>query len=275
MKRATSAVALLHHGHMTPEPTIRTDTPPFSPVTNGVIWAVLSAYARRLPDGPERHSARATAMSVYRAGIGGSHGAALVVAAELGLTRNSKITLIGVTLAQQLLERLDVPASPTPEPMLEKPMNDTQKSPDALHSLVAGMVAFYDYQLTVPEVRDAPNAGHIRELRETLLLMADEDQLSRADATLLLIAQRHQLTGITAVELGYPADPEHDAAVHTTLTTTGHLLKPYAALHGPQVQRVVNDLIQGHAPSGASDTATLLALTLNGIPRPQKPRARA
>ncbi|MBB5362489.1 hypothetical protein [Deinococcus humi] len=63
--------------------------------------------------------------------------------------------------------------------------------------------------------------------------------------------------------------------LHTTLTTTGQLLQPYAALHSVQVQRVVNDLVEGHAPRDASDVATLLALTLHGIPKRQRSRARA
>lgn len=239
----------------------------------GVQWAVLSAYARILPLGPRRTKARTLAWGCMP--LGGELGRALVLALDMGLTRHARPTPSGIALARALLANAGVPAPSPCSPMLEMPMNDTQKSPDALHSLIAGMVAFCDYQLTVPAVRDAPNVSHIRELRETLLLMADEQELGRAETTLLLIAQRHQLTGITAVELGYPADPEHDAAVHTTLTTTGQLLQPYAALHGPQVRRVVNELAEGHAPRDASDVATLLALTLHGMPRTQRTRARA
>ncbi|CAM3974725.1 hypothetical protein DEMA109039_02195 [Deinococcus marmoris] len=202
-------------------------------------------------------------------------GRALVLALDLGLTRRARPTVAGMLLARALLAAAAVPASSSTSPMLEMPMTNPPRRPDSLDSSIAGMVAFYDRQLVVPEVRDASNAGAIRDIRETLLLIADEDRLSRAEVALVLLAQRHQLTGITAIELGYPADPEHDAAVHTTLTTTGQLLQPYATLHGPQVQRVVNDLAEGHAPRDAGDMATLLALALHGIPRPQRPPAQA
>ncbi len=62
--------------------------------------------------------------------------------------------------------------------MLEEPLNDTQKRHDALNSLIAGMVALHDSQLTIPEVWDTPKVGHIRDLRETLLVIVDEDPLS-------------------------------------------------------------------------------------------------
>ncbi|GHF65303.1 hypothetical protein HNQ07_004697 [Deinococcus metalli] len=95
-------------------PTISTEKPPFSRATNGVMWAVLSAYARSLPRGsPEYHRARRAAFRAFWSGMT-SQGEAVVQAAELGLTRYANLTTAGRALAADFIARLGVPASDSP-----------------------------------------------------------------------------------------------------------------------------------------------------------------
>lgn len=62
------------------------------PTTRGVQWAVLCAYARTLPIGPERLSARARAAQVQPPV---ELGRALVLADELGFLDHAHLTPAG------------------------------------------------------------------------------------------------------------------------------------------------------------------------------------
>lgn len=136
------------------------------------------------------------------------------------------------------------------------------------------VLGFLDRMLALPEVRDSPNVEYIRQLQGDLLVMPQDEPLSPADVGALLTAWRYRLTGIPATALGYPPQPEQDAAIDTTLRTAGQFLRPYAAQHSAQIQRIVDDLAEGHAPLDAGDTAALLALILHGLNIPPRPRRK-
>lgn len=68
---------------------------PSCPTLRGIQWAVLCAYARTLPIGPERLSARARAAQVQPPG---ELGRALVLAHDLGFLDYARLTPVGYDL---------------------------------------------------------------------------------------------------------------------------------------------------------------------------------
>ena len=66
------------------------------------------------------------------------------------------------------------------------------------------IVGFYDRLLTIPEVRQSPRIEYIRNMREVMAGLADRELLEPDEVLLILHAQRHALTGISAEELGLP-----------------------------------------------------------------------
>lgn len=235
---------------------------PACPTIRGIQWAVLCAYARTLPLGLERSQTRARAAAVQPTG---ELGRALLIAHDLGFLDHACLTSAGL--------RLVLPhADPSPQ---ELPMTaPTPQSPTLASSLV-DLVAFYDHQLALPEVQKAPNVEYIRSLQEVVAFLAERESFGQDHVSIILTAQRHALTGITAAELGFPIDPEQDEAVKILLEGTGKMLQKRAAQHGANVQRVVNDLAAGCAPNSEGDVAVLLAVLMYGSRRRPAPQRKS
>lgn len=154
-------------------------------------------------------------------------------------------------------------------------MTEPVSQPHALTTLLLEIAAFYDRQLAVPEVQQAPNVEYIRALRELMAFMAEKESFVQDHVLIIMTAQRHALTGITAVELGLPTDPEQEEAVKVLLEGTGKMLQKRATQHGANVQRVVNDLAAGHAPNSEGDMAVLLAVLMYGNRRHPAPSRKS
>lgn len=82
------------------------------PQVPGLKWAVLSAYARLVPPGPQRSAARLLA-ALDHPGIG-HQGPALVAAVELGLLHKGRPTPEGVQHAKFLLSQKRAMLRPGP-----------------------------------------------------------------------------------------------------------------------------------------------------------------
>lgn len=195
----------------------------------------------------------------------GELGRALVLADELGFLRHAQLTPAGLRLLQP----------EAPSTLQELPMTEPAPQPHLLTTHLKELVEFYDRQLAVPEVQQSPRVEYIRNMREMMEMLAAEEELKQNEVLLMLHAQRHALTGIPAEELGYPANPEQEDAVKTILESTGKFLQKRAVQHGPHVQRVVNDLAEGYAPSSAGDVAALLAVLLYVKKRKRIPRRKS
>lgn len=231
------------------------------PTLRGVQWAVLCAYARTLPLGSERAATRARAERVQPTG---ELGRALVLAHDLGLLDHACLTPAGLRLVR-----------PHAAPSLQElPMTASAPQLPTVAASLMDLVAFYDRQLALPEVQQAPNVEYIRSLREVMSFLAAEESFVQDHVLLIMTAQRHALIGITAAELGLPIDPEQEEAVKVLLEGTGKMLQKRVGQHGANVQRVVNDLAAGHAPNSEGDVAVLLAVLMYGNRRRPAPRRK-
>lgn len=140
-------------------------------------------------------------------------------------------------------------------------MTESVSQPHTLTTLLLEIAAFYDRQLAVPEVQQAPNVEYIRTLRELMAFLAEDEAFVQNHVLIITTAQAHMLTGIPAVDLGYPppSSEQHEAA-DLLIRHVGRILEPHAAEHSAAVREIVAELRDGHAPRGKHEFATFLAL---------------